>query len=473
MAFLHSSLRAAVLLGGAMAAVDEAACGIPGAQSQCRQEVMKAKQNGVADNDSLNAESSFEDIQSYFWQSGKYGCLRPCGLQEEACVKVGDSNPCQKDVQWAATVGIPSHPAWYPGLSEGASSVKIAEFLYRNGQPNCPRPCGEDEDEGHFVPYSQGSTPEPTTSTPKVTKPPTTTWDFQAEINKGVPYSVAHAEWKARLEKSEVERLKKLLQHMGKPTESPSQPKQEDDCAKPGITYESLDMYGAMAKLVSGPIECHMHCRRVDGAAYFHYYQPVGLCNCVPLGTGEEKTPDQNSFGGSVLCGKGSWEEVNKATAQIVKKMSDDCFEADKSYAPVFGEPLPVYVESALACQKELQTSNLEDAEYFSYVSFTGACRILPSGAKTINATGAVSGPRHCGDNETVIAVRKFEQGAAVEKHLQAAGIGQKLQVATGILAVALVSSTVFFAVRRYSGASRSHHLLSNGDVEEGTCQVE
>eukprot|EP00931_Biecheleriopsis_adriatica_P069274 TRINITY_DN4313_c0_g1_i1.p1 TRINITY_DN4313_c0_g1~~TRINITY_DN4313_c0_g1_i1.p1 ORF type:complete len:456 (+),score=89.40 TRINITY_DN4313_c0_g1_i1:139-1506(+) len=421
------------------AAEDEEKCAIASVGTKCNQAVMDAMRLSTAD----AAAETFADLQETFWKSAMYSCPRPCQPQEQACVKFSSSYPCYEDVKWATEVGLPSHPEWYPNLHPGASFTEAAKLLYRHGQSKCARPCDSGEAEGHSVPYSHTSTTTSTSPTPEAA------------------------------EDMEIERLTKIIMHkLGKNGESHTQDDEEvDDCAKPGITYSNLDMHSAPSKIVKGVTACHMHCKGVDGAGYFLFYRPLKWCHCVQVEVGmqiEEQQADNNYVGGSVECPKADWEETNAVTAKIVQRVKDSCYQVDTSYSLSIGEALPVIVDTSLACQKKLQSSDDKSAAHFSFEPSTGACRIIPKGASEITAKGVVSGPRHCEDEEfTSVVMKKFEPESAVSQNL----LVHKARLALGILAITLIAGITSAALiwrRRLglTGQKQFSPFLSDTDAD-------
>lgn len=124
----------------------------------CEKAVTHAMLHGFAKNPKkyigLSIKSTFTDFQAYFHNNLMHECPRPCLEQEEPCKKFGPGYPGMGAVNWAKQIGIPKNPQWYPDLPYPASDKQIAKELYRHGDNNCPRPCDDDEEEGHFVPMA-------------------------------------------------------------------------------------------------------------------------------------------------------------------------------------------------------------------------------------------------------------------------------------------------------------------------------
>lgn len=49
---------------------------------------------------------------------------------------------CFREIQWARTVGMRSHPEWYPNLTLESSLLDFQKFLYERYPGKCPIPCG-------------------------------------------------------------------------------------------------------------------------------------------------------------------------------------------------------------------------------------------------------------------------------------------------------------------------------------------
>ncbi|CAE8690936.1 unnamed protein product [Polarella glacialis] len=127
-------------------------------RSECNDKVLWAMNQGFEEKPAsfvgLTVHSSFRDFQAFFHNARMYNCSRPCFEEEEPCVVFGQGYPCLGDVTWAMHEGLPSHPQWYPLLTPGkATALEMAQTLYQQGHPGCPRPCGAGELYGHSVPY--------------------------------------------------------------------------------------------------------------------------------------------------------------------------------------------------------------------------------------------------------------------------------------------------------------------------------
>jgi len=454
-------------------------------KGQCHKQVMNAMVHDFArDPDSfpgLSVRSTFSDFQAFFWNQGMHGCPRPCMPQEEVCVKFGPNYPCYQDVHWAKREGIGNHPDWYPELGPQASSVEVAQVLYRHGQPNCPRPCDADEEDGHSMPYTASSEFADSESwmAPKTTRTTTMTtftrtgWaanlpaapqPISAEVLTPPPRAIPVSRDDAMLKQSTTttstrkETTTKLTTPQPTTTEEMTTKKttteEKDPCLKTGITYAHLDMKSAPAKMVGSAGECRSHCRGIDGAGYFLFFGPLSICRCVPAEEGEEQPADSNFIGGSVNCGASSDAE-NKETDTIVQRVEDKCFEVDSAYVSTAVEDPPIYVKDSLECQQKLRRS---EAEHFVFTPADGLCRFVQEGASKMWTVGAISGPRHC---EGVRVESKAKSGKVIDNPLSPDRVVQHLKIGAGMIAVVLFAFGAFVGSRRRLEPVRARHFRS------------
>jgi len=79
-----------------------------------------------------------------------YACdavTTPVSTTTPGCRLAVEGEQCHKDVHWAMTVGIHSHPQWYPGLSDSSSFADFQDVLSRTPGGSCWDPCiGHDHD---------------------------------------------------------------------------------------------------------------------------------------------------------------------------------------------------------------------------------------------------------------------------------------------------------------------------------------
>eukprot|EP00931_Biecheleriopsis_adriatica_P105015 TRINITY_DN79614_c0_g1_i1.p1 TRINITY_DN79614_c0_g1~~TRINITY_DN79614_c0_g1_i1.p1 ORF type:complete len:531 (+),score=109.58 TRINITY_DN79614_c0_g1_i1:59-1651(+) len=490
------------------AAAEVESCNYANWTSTCHKEVMDAMLHGFSNHPEnfvgLTTKSGYVEFQAYFWNAGMHNCPRPCMAQEEACVIFSPSYPCYKDVQWASQTGIASHPEWYPELHKKASLEDIASVLYKHGQPNCPRPCDKGEPEGHFVPYkaepefakSEEWMMRAVTSAPTIALEGTPTTATTSSVDALEHASAISAPELSPVilpqhhlvqpggsttnkeeteEDKDYDRLKEILKKQRAPALSTAAPDPEihsraaDTCGKPGVTYEHLDMYNAPAQMLASSRDCRIHCRSMPGAGYFSFYGPLGLCHCVAAEEGEEKSADSNFIGGPVDCDV-SGNNANKDAVLIEEKISDDCFERDQSFTATVGEPLPVYVKDSLACQKELQHSDIVGATYFVFSPTLGSCRVVLKDAISFSMPGFISGPKHC---EEMTPQSKAAAGKVFESPLSPDHVVQKLKAVAGVLALTLVASGAFFGFRRRLEPVRARQFRSTSRSISGEWDAE
>eukprot|EP00930_Biecheleria_cincta_P106308 TRINITY_DN996_c1_g1_i1.p1 TRINITY_DN996_c1_g1~~TRINITY_DN996_c1_g1_i1.p1 ORF type:complete len:439 (+),score=62.31 TRINITY_DN996_c1_g1_i1:88-1404(+) len=319
-------------------------CQNAAAKTECYEEVMDAMLHGFARNPTdfigLSIKSSFSDFQAYFHNTGMHGCPRPCIGQEQPCVKFGPGYPGMPDVNWAKQVGIPEHPEWYPDLPYPASDKQIAQVLYMHGVQSCPRPCEDDEQEGHFVPVgdapvyadSEGwltsttvtitrtrtNTDTATSSTATTATTTTTTQTTVTMTSITIPPPVwllpttvkttmqpATASTTTRLPTQAATTLMSIA-----PTAEPPRPLQatttvfatkpvttapastssvtthEESCFKSGTSLSLLDAAGYTPVSTDTTKECQAHCKSAAKAdaeiGHFLFYEPLRTCHCPP-----------------------------------------------------------------------------------------------------------------------------------------------------------------------------------------------
>jgi hypothetical protein len=67
-------------------------------------------------------------------------CPRPCTLCRDI-TDVDHDDACYKEVDWARTIGIKTHPEWYPGMTSESQLVDWQRILSKNADAKCPQPC--------------------------------------------------------------------------------------------------------------------------------------------------------------------------------------------------------------------------------------------------------------------------------------------------------------------------------------------
>jgi len=109
---------------------------------ECHSAVVWAQHHGVLENpefyQGLTHHSSFEEFQDFLKARGETSCYRPCNL----CRTAIKGDRCFEKVEWAMLVGIREHPDWYPGLASGSSFEEFQSLLHGGSEGDCPTaPC--------------------------------------------------------------------------------------------------------------------------------------------------------------------------------------------------------------------------------------------------------------------------------------------------------------------------------------------
>jgi hypothetical protein len=60
---------------------------------------------------------------------------------QATCQDAKPGDDCYKEIMWAKTDGIVSHPEWYPGLSASSTDVQFQAHIYDKSPGKCPLPC--------------------------------------------------------------------------------------------------------------------------------------------------------------------------------------------------------------------------------------------------------------------------------------------------------------------------------------------
>jgi len=122
---------------------EEEECHTSAEGEQCHAAVVWAQQYGILQHpewyEGLTHHSSFEAFQDLLSEHGQSSCRRPCNL----CHTAVEGERCFETVQWAMLVGIREHAEWYPGLVSGSSFEEFQSLVHRNGgNGDCPKaPC--------------------------------------------------------------------------------------------------------------------------------------------------------------------------------------------------------------------------------------------------------------------------------------------------------------------------------------------
>lgn len=117
-------------------------CGDPEDGDTCHKNVMWAKTTGVVTHpewySGLTAESDFKSFQLRLHQQGLGGCHRPCGL---TCEDPFPGSKCHNAVVWAMRHGIFEHKEWYNNLNQHSTFKDFQTVLNDEGREDCPKPC--------------------------------------------------------------------------------------------------------------------------------------------------------------------------------------------------------------------------------------------------------------------------------------------------------------------------------------------
>jgi len=115
-----------------------APCHIARKGEDCYDKVLEAMRAGFDQYSGLTKDSSFEDFQLALHKdiAGAATCPRPC-----ECHTALPSESCYTDVVWAMGEGIHLHPTWYHGVDEDSTFEEFQEYLHKDTQRDCKRPC--------------------------------------------------------------------------------------------------------------------------------------------------------------------------------------------------------------------------------------------------------------------------------------------------------------------------------------------
>jgi len=96
----------------------------------------------------LTPQSPFESFQFHLHNIQHANCPKPCDSMSsttdapvEECRRAVEGEDCHRQVTWAMTEGIYSHPQWYPELTSNSSFDAFQEHLYHFDHGYCPKPC--------------------------------------------------------------------------------------------------------------------------------------------------------------------------------------------------------------------------------------------------------------------------------------------------------------------------------------------
>lgn len=155
------------------------------------------------------------------------------------------------------------------------------------------------------------------------------------------------------------------------------------------------------AQYFSEQEDCKAYCGKQDGAGYFTYYVPLGLCHCESLEGTHEEDSDINNIAGSVNCAV-DVQDQNKATLAIEAKLDSQCYQKGIAYIP-FG--LPVVTKNSIECQNALKEAG--QGTYFIFFASTGFCHFTTNDSPQLTEMpGAVTGPSDC---EASVLVQRNE----------------------------------------------------------------
>ena len=97
---------------------------------------------------------STQDLEDFLADDECEGTESPCSLhalqlkgertgrQLVGCHTTQRGERCFREIQWARTVGMSSHPEWYPNLTKNSSILDFQKFMYERFPGRCPIPCG-------------------------------------------------------------------------------------------------------------------------------------------------------------------------------------------------------------------------------------------------------------------------------------------------------------------------------------------
>eukprot|EP00930_Biecheleria_cincta_P050392 TRINITY_DN35549_c0_g1_i1.p1 TRINITY_DN35549_c0_g1~~TRINITY_DN35549_c0_g1_i1.p1 ORF type:complete len:382 (-),score=46.10 TRINITY_DN35549_c0_g1_i1:63-1208(-) len=241
---------------------------------------------------SATAKSTFAQIQAYFHDASMHGCPRPCRSQEEPCVKFGRDYPGMHDVN-SAKERISKYPQLYPELSHPASDKQIAGVLYKHGVESCPRPCDDDEEQGHYV--SLTSTTATTTNTRSSTVTTTgsqTSTNTETSTTRTITISSTKSSTNTVTTFTSVTSTSMTLTQSvirWIPVSPPIVPPNTEStianrCFTTGKSFSPLDAVGHTPVFTESVDECQAHCRSSEftDIGQFLYHEPIDLCHCPP-----------------------------------------------------------------------------------------------------------------------------------------------------------------------------------------------